>query len=185
MPLAVVRALPAISLTENDSLGAIATAPSAVAVVVNVNVVPEPVTVTAEPFVTVKSDGVTVAASSASLAVSVNWMDSALVESAWPTACWSDTVGAVASNVTVRSAPAAAVVALPATSATEKVPLGAIVTAPSDDAVVVNVNVVPEPVTVTAEPFVTVKSAGVTVAASMASFADSVNRIDDAFAGSA
>ncbi len=100
MPPAVVRALPAGSLTENDPLGAIVTAPSDDAVVVNVNVEPAPVIVTAEPFVTVKSAAVRVAASSTSLAEKLNRIAASLAGSTWSAAWASVTVGAVASYVT-------------------------------------------------------------------------------------
>ena len=93
------------------------------------------------------------------------------------------TVGATVSNVTERSAPTAVVVALPAGSLTENVPLGAIVTAPCALAVTVIVNVVPEPPTVRPVPLVTVKSAAVTVVASSDSLAVSVNWIDDVLVG--
>ena len=81
VPPAAVAALPAMSLTEKPAAGAIVTAPSAVAVVVIVHVVPEPVIVGVPPFVTVKSAAVIVVPSSDSFADSVNWMLEPLVGS--------------------------------------------------------------------------------------------------------
>ncbi len=130
MPPAVVRVLPAGSATEKVPLGAIVTAPSVVAVVVSVNVEPEPVTVTTEPLVTVKSAAATVAASRASFEESVKRTDDPLVGSTCVAACSRVTVGATESKVTVRSVPPATVCALPAGSATANVSLRAIATAP-------------------------------------------------------
>ncbi len=184
MPPALVCAFPAESLTENVPLGTSVTSPSAVAVTVTVYVEPEPDTVTAVPFVAVKSDAVTVAALSASLLVSVKAIEATFAGSAWPAACASVTVGAVASYVTARSVPPAVACVLPATSATEKPAAGAIETTPSPVAVVVSVKVEPEPVIVTADPLVTVKSPGAIVAASSCSFAVSVNWMEAALVGS-
>ncbi len=103
------------------------------------NVVPEPVIVTADPPVTVKSLAATVAASRVSLEVSMKAIDAAFAGSAWPVACSRVSVGAAVSYVTVRSVPPAVVCALPAISLTEKSPLGATVTAPSAVAVTVTV----------------------------------------------
>ena len=78
-------------------LGTIVTAPLAVAVVVSVHVVPEPVTVTAEPLVTVKSAAAIVVPSSASFEVSVNCTVAPFVGSAWPAAWTRVSVGVVES----------------------------------------------------------------------------------------
>ena len=66
-----------------------------------------------------------------------------------------------------------------------KVPDSAIVTVPWALGVVVSVKLEPEPVTITAEPLVTAKSAAVIDDASSDSFALSVNWIAELFDGSA
>ena len=184
VPPAVVCALPAISLIEKLTLGAIVTAPWPLATTVIVRVEPEPVIVGVPPFVTVKSLAVIVAPSSVSLPVSVNAMLELLAGSAWPVACCRVSVGATESNVTLRSAPPAVVAALPAISLTEKPPASAIVTAPWPLATTVMVRVEPEPVIVGVPPFVTVKSDASIVPPSSDSVLVRVKLIDAFFVGS-
>ena len=143
------------------------------------------VIVGAAGFVTVKSPAVAVVASSVSLAVRVKLIDALFVGSTWPAACASVSVGATESKVTERLVPPTVVVALPGTSLTENVPLGATVTAPWPVAVTVTVKAVPEPVTEATVPLVAVKSPAVTVEASRPSFDVNAKAIDEVFVGSA